>query len=297
MSISVIICTYNRSELLGKTLDSIALTKMADLNIEVVLIDNNSNDNTKDVADKFTIRHPEIKFKYVLEEKQGLSNARNRGIVESHNDILTFIDDDVILAHDFFTEIEKAFITLEDAAIIGGKVVLKYPLKKPLWLNENLEHYLSKLDYGNKIIIIDFQTNWLVGANISFRRNALKKFQFNPNLGRVGNNLISGEETELSSKILNSGGKAYYYPLINLQHIITKDRIEKDFFIRRFFSGGISTGIAAKLNKDTKFKTRVRLDIFKHLFLCAFSLIGAKRFHMYLLLIEDFGKIKGYRDK
>lgn len=295
MGISLIVCTYNRSELLVQTLNSILQTEMGNLTIEVVLIDNNSSDNTKAIADKFTYANPEINFKYILEQKQGLSNARNRGIVESRYDILTFIDDDVILAQDFFMEIERAFKIIEDALIIGGKVILKYPLKKPLWLNAELENYLSKLDYGNEIIPVDFKANWLVGANLSFRRKAFEKFEFNPSLGRFGNNLISGEEVEIGSKILDAGGKAYYYPLISLQHVISRDRIEKKFFKRRYYSGGISSGSLAKLNNEKTFKVRVKVDILKHLLLFTVSLSGVKRFHMRLLLIEDFAKLKGYR--
>jgi glycosyltransferase involved in cell wall biosynthesis len=249
------------------------------------------------VFNSFSSANPELILRYVLEERQGLSNARNRGIAVSKHEVITFIDDDVLLSQDFIIEIDKAFKSLPDADIIGGQVILKYPTKKPKWLNENLEQYLSKMDYGNEIKSIDFQENWLVGANISFRRKALIKNKFNPNLGRVGNNLISGEETELCCKILNEGGKAYYYPLISLQHIITPDRIEKQFFKRRFFSGGISTGIAAKINSNTEFRSKACLDILRHFVLMSVSLFGSKRFHIFLLLKEDFGKLKGYNNK
>ena len=96
MDISVVICTYNRSRHLKNILNSLAEQEVPDdLVWEIVVIDNNSKDDTKDVVDEFTLKTP-IPVKYFTEEKQGLSHARNRGIVESEGKYVAFTDDDAI---------------------------------------------------------------------------------------------------------------------------------------------------------------------------------------------------------
>src|SRR5271154_5729585 len=92
--ISVIICTYNRSHSLGKTIESVASESLTpSLGWEILVVDNNSKDKTRQVVEGFMFRYPE-QIRYIFEPKQGISYARNAGIKESRGEILAFIDDD-----------------------------------------------------------------------------------------------------------------------------------------------------------------------------------------------------------
>src|SRR5215472_6665284 len=98
MKISVILCTYNRSRLLQKALGGIAGQALPESDeCEILVVDNNSSDQTHDVVKEFCQRYPD-RFRYVFEAQQGLSHARNRGISESRGDALVFLDDDVTIA-------------------------------------------------------------------------------------------------------------------------------------------------------------------------------------------------------
>jgi glycosyltransferase involved in cell wall biosynthesis len=97
MNASVIICTYNRSGSLERTLASLARMELRDsADWELLVVDNNSKDDTRVVVDGFT-RASGVNCRYIFEKEQGLSHARNRGIREAKGEIIAFTDDDVLL--------------------------------------------------------------------------------------------------------------------------------------------------------------------------------------------------------
>ena len=94
MKLSVIICTYNRARYIYNVLESIAAGTFSANDYEIVVVDNNCTDNTASEIGRFRTAFPEVQLKVVKETAQGLSNARNRGIMESSGDILVYVDDD-----------------------------------------------------------------------------------------------------------------------------------------------------------------------------------------------------------
>ena len=90
--LSVIICTYNRVELLGKCVNSLMTQTARKENYEIIVIDNNSTDNTADLIRKIKIINSNLR--YVKEANQGLSYARNRGWKEAKGEYIAYIDDD-----------------------------------------------------------------------------------------------------------------------------------------------------------------------------------------------------------
>ena len=94
MKLSVIICTYNRERYIYNALKSIAEQDFPLSGYEIVLVNNNSTDNTENICKDFKRDYPQVDFRYFIETNQGLSYARNRGVKESSGDILIFVDDD-----------------------------------------------------------------------------------------------------------------------------------------------------------------------------------------------------------
>jgi glycosyltransferase involved in cell wall biosynthesis len=94
MNLTVILCTYNRRKGLIRTLRSLQ-NQYSENHIpwEVLVVDNNSTDNTFDSVREFA-KKSDIVIRYVREEKQGLSYARNRGIKEARGQYVHFIEDD-----------------------------------------------------------------------------------------------------------------------------------------------------------------------------------------------------------
>ena len=105
--ISVILCTYNRDKYIYNVLRSVAENDYPREQYEIVLVNNNSTDNTEAECRRFQADFPDIRFLYCVETNQGLSHARNRGIRESHGDLLAYVDDDATVNKEFTITFHK----------------------------------------------------------------------------------------------------------------------------------------------------------------------------------------------
>ena len=123
LKISLIICTYNRDRFIGDALESLSMQTLDPSNFEIIIVNNNSTDNTENISLAFIKDHAELDCKYVVETNQGLSFARNRGIQESKYKIITYIDDDAFAKPDFLEQIFTYFNENPNIAGIGGKVI------------------------------------------------------------------------------------------------------------------------------------------------------------------------------
>ena len=98
--ISAIICTYNREKYITECLEHLRIACQNKM-LEVLVVDNNSTDSSASLIKGYLDCHPDFPGRYILETKQGLSHARNRGIKEAKGDILVFLDDDSMVAPDY----------------------------------------------------------------------------------------------------------------------------------------------------------------------------------------------------
>jgi len=219
-----------------------------DSSCEVILVDNNSNDDTRFVFEEVE-KHYESKIRYVFEEKRGISHARNRGIKEARGEIIAFTDDDVIVDKNWIHNIEKAFKEHDEVACVGGKILPVWEISKPKWLKPNLYNYLGLSDCGNSVIYLDSARIW--GANFSVKSEIFKKYGlFDSNLGRIPRKLYSHEETEFFQRLQTAGEKILYYPSSIIYHCISADKLSKRYLRKWRFDDGELHGI---LMKDKKY--------------------------------------------
>ena len=249
MKISVLVCTYNRAERLRRMLKSLREAMVPDdSSWEVILVDNNSDDDTRFVFEEFQ-KHYESRIRYVFEEKRGISHARNRGIKEARGEIIAFTDDDVIVDKYWIQNIEKAFKENDNVACVGGKILPIWEVSQPKWLKPNLYNYLGLLDYGNSVTYLDSPNIW--GANFAVKSEMFKKYgRFDSNLGRIPRKLYSGEETEFLQRLQNAKEIILYHPLSIIYHCVSADKISKRYFRKWRFDEGELQGI---LMKDMKY--------------------------------------------
>jgi glycosyltransferase involved in cell wall biosynthesis len=117
LRISVVIPTRNRCHLLRELLE--ALTRQARLPDEVLVVDNDSQDQTPDVVRQFATQLP---ITYLHERERGAGAARNRGIREAAGDVLAFTDDDCIPDRQWLHFIELSFLRDPSIGMVAGKV-------------------------------------------------------------------------------------------------------------------------------------------------------------------------------
>jgi GT2 family glycosyltransferase len=206
---------------------------------EVIIVDNNSRDHTSEVIEEFKSASG-LEVVYIFEREQGLSYARNRGISEARGGIVTFIDDDVIVDGNWLVNVHKAFGTY-NPAVMGGKVLIKGEIPLPKWFSNVISDPLGGFDRGDNIIHADSQYSGLIGigANMSFKKEIFDTIGlFRTDLGRKGNKLGMGEETELYWRIRNHGGKCMYYPSATVYHCVDSRKLSKNYTRRWFYRIG-----------------------------------------------------------
>lgn len=230
---SIIICTYNRDKYLYGALQNVAENGFSDNSYEIILIDNNSTDNTATECQRFEKDYPNVDFHYYLEAKQGLSHARNRGIEESHYNFLVFLDDDSYIQENYLSNLKQQLEKHPDADAFGGKITPVFESGvTPNWLSKWTYSWVSAIDMGHKVCQFKGKT-FPIGANMGIRKAIIGKTGvFNTQLGRSKKNLMGGEEKDLFERIRQQGGKIYYFPNVVVHHVIPPTRTSKEYIMR-----------------------------------------------------------------
>ena len=234
--VSVVICTCNRSESLIRTLKSLrAMLVPDDLRWELLVIDNNSKDDTKQAVEDFA-KTSKLGIRYVFEEKQGLSRARNSGVREAKGEIIAFTDDDVIVDEYWLANMVRGFKE-HDVAAIGGRIFPVLERPKPKWVTQDLQGCWGILDYGERPFYLNSKNIW--GANLAIRADMFRKYGgFDTSLGRVPGKLYAGEETDFVRKLMDGGEKLLYWPTAVVHHFVPKHRSSKKYIRRWNFDQG-----------------------------------------------------------
>lgn len=262
--VSVIICTYNREKYLPLVFGSILQQTLSYTHFEIIIINNNSPGNTKELSDNFIKSNPNYKISYFEETNQGLSFARNRGIKESKCDLITFIDDDAVIANDYLEKLFFSFKNHPNCVAIGGKILLKYEGCIPKWENKYLNSLLGYFNPSNSSFYFK-NTNYPRGSNMTFKKKVFDQIGFfNTNLGRIGNQMIGGEEKELFERIYKYYKDSVLYdPSIIVYHFVPETRITKDFIIKQAFGTGRSELYRSKEKGKIVYYNRIAIELKK----------------------------------
>jgi glycosyltransferase involved in cell wall biosynthesis len=240
VSISICVCTYNRAHILCYCLESlINLTVPAGCKVEILIIDNNSADNTKHVVDFFSQRSP-IKILYLNESQQGLSAARNLAINQATGDYIGFLDDECVVRPNWL-EIVVADIHEFAPLIIGGPYIgVVLPGTAPKWF---------KAEYGNAYFLASrydrgYQKEFRApGGNMFLHRSVFEVCQFSNNFGMKGNEVKLGEEDLLQDRFLSerAGTMVFYEPGIEVVHYVLPHKMSLSYAARRAMETGAAT--------------------------------------------------------
>jgi GT2 family glycosyltransferase len=235
---SVIICTLNRSEELKRSLRALeAQTGVAPEQVEILVVDNGSTDATPTVVKEFR-RYSRYPLRWCVEERLGLSNARNRGVTEARHEVVVFLDDDALPEPGWLAAHLDA-LGQSGADCIGGRITLAWEAPRPTWLHPSLDPFLGLLDLGEERSSFVFPRNYPNGGNIAFRRAVFDKVGlFDPALGVRPGRAVGSEETDLCYRLEQAGGRLLYEPRAHVKHPVPASKLTKRWFRRRAYHAG-----------------------------------------------------------
>ncbi len=242
--LSVIVCTYNRERYIGQCLEHLIHQDVDKGSYEVIIVDNNSTDNTGTICEAVVAKQES--FKYYLETNQGHSFSRNRGIEESKGEIVAFLDDDAFVANDYVTNLISFFANHSEVQAIGGKINPRYEGATPKWMSKYLLPLVAAQDMGETPKAFTGR-KFPIGANMAFRRAVFEKYgNFNVNLGRKGTGLEGGDEKEVFLRLKADKIPIFYVPNIVVDHIIPEKRVTKEYI------KGLAVGVGTSERKRIK---------------------------------------------
>ena len=239
---SIVVCTHNRAALLTDCVDSLLTQTINKSRFEIIIVDNNSTDDTETIAAELAKNNNNIK--YFKESVVGYSAPRNCGWKNASGNIVAYIDDDEIAAPDWLESIEKAFQIEEKPNIVGGIYLIKYDVNPPDWFIESMGGTNKKRQKG----ILNYRKDcYLAGGNIAFKKEVLEKLNgFSNDFNMKNGFLMMGEDTDICQRAIKAEFKLYYDPDIKIYHRmnqnnydieIRKQKAEKTGMTARFIFG------------------------------------------------------------
>jgi GT2 family glycosyltransferase len=260
MRFSVVIATFNRAEDLRETLRSLAGLR-PEGGWEVIVVDNNSSDHTRQVVEAAAPRFP-APLRYLFEREQGRSPALNTGIRHAHGAIIVTTDDDVRVEADWLDCAARGLDRV-GCDYVGGRVLPIWGGPRPAWLpNRGGKHWavIALLDYGAEPI--EFGSRVPLGVNMAFRREAFERAGLlDPDTGRKAGTLLGQEVREWCIRARAAGVRGFYVPEMIVRHIIPASRLNKAYFRRWFYWRGISRArLYAKSGLDMEAPERTTID-------------------------------------
>ena len=239
IKISAIICTFKRPDYLRHALRSLCEQSLPREQYEIIVVDNAVEAETQQIVKDF--EDGRVNLRYVTESNVGLSRARNTGLKAAAGRYIAYMDDDARADTHWLEALVDTFEQVSPApAAVGGRVWLDWQGEKPSWVPEQHLSLYTYVDHGSDAHSLE-NGEYLVGANLAFEKDALCLIGgFDPNLGRQGAVLLSGEEAAVLAQLRQMSRGVYYDPAAVVWHSVDESRKRPSWLLRRLFWDGAS---------------------------------------------------------
>jgi glycosyltransferase involved in cell wall biosynthesis len=240
--ITVAICTWNRAALLDQTLAAMhGLRIPAGVTWELLVVNNKCTDDTDTVIARHSSALP---IRRLFEPERGHSMARNCAVAAATGELLAWTDDDVLVDPEWLVAYVRAAADWPRAAFFGGTIDPWFSVEPPTWVRD----HLAEFAFPFAIRQLGPETRPLgasespFGANMAFRTELLRRFPFNPRLGRRGSVMVSGDESSLFRQMRAAGHAGVWVGSARVRHFIPVERLSARF-LRRWYEGAGMTHV------------------------------------------------------
>lgn len=300
--ISLVICTYNNADSLAITLQQLlAQTTVAKDQVEIILVDNNSPDNTRQICQDF-IQQSSIAASYIFEARQGLSHARNTGVANARGEYILFTDDDADIPPEWLGTYLQ-YIARSHPDCLYSRINIIWDKDKPWWFLPEYTPCFVGVDYGNVPLTISDIHREFYGKNFCMKKALIVELGgFDPALGRNGSKLIAGEETLLYRRMIEQKKHLLYFPDAPVGHRLKAREYLPENIKKQFVDGAYSAHHIAKimarkkiLGRPARALTDSLIALLKSTALCVrYWILGARPeyFYYYLNILKNLTFIK-----
>lgn len=243
--LTVAIPTYNGEKRLPDVLEKLrSQTGTEAIAWEVLVVDNNSSDNTPAVVQQFQQNWPEkIPLRYVFEHKQGLSFARQKAVTEARGELVGFLDDDNFPTPNWVAAAYQFAQEHPQAGAYGGKIIGKFESDLPKNF-DRIACFLAIIEKGDQPLLYSIKQRMLPpGAGLIIRTSAwLENVPETLVLrGRTTKQMLASEDVEALRHIQKSGWEIWYNPAMIIYHCIPSHRTERPYLTKLCFGVGLSS--------------------------------------------------------
>ena len=240
--VDIAICTWNRDALLAQTLDSVLNLCVPDsVSLTVLIVDNNSVDDTPAVIESFSARiGAQTSVVALRESNQGHTFSRNTAIDAATGELLLWTDDDVIVSPNWVELYVAAAENDAETSFWGSVIEPIFPGGQPVWVEQNwdiLKGCFADRDLGDEPLAFN-PTRLPYGANFAIRTEIQKQFRFATELGRRGNVVLGEDEIDLFHRLLAQGHSGNWLPGVVVEHLIPPERARESFVYDYFVGQG-----------------------------------------------------------
>jgi glycosyltransferase involved in cell wall biosynthesis len=262
---TIFVATYNRAGDLREMLESVcAQDTGGGFTFEVVIVDNNSSDDTRAVVERMA-QTARIPVRYLFEARPGRGFALNRGLPEVRGRYYAIVDDDLILPPDYLRTVHSAARAHDHSvAFFGGRVLPLWRGDAPPWLDRKHWSAIAMADYGESELICDIDHPITLLAGIYRTEYVRAVGGYHDELGVTKDRIGGTEDADLQSRLRNAGWKGFYFPQLFLYHKVEPHRLTKKY--HRKWHTGHGANFAVMRQDEIESSSHRFLDIPGHVF-------------------------------
>ena len=302
MTLTVLICTHNRVELLANVLASLNAAARPTIPLDILVVANNCRDGTHQLlADYQRAGGDRLPLQWLAEPTPGKSHALNRAIPQLKSDLVAFVDDDHRIDHDYFRQIETAATSYPNAGIFCGRILPDWTGAEPAWVHDEGPYRIYPLpvpryDQGLESREITAEEGPVPGGgNLVVRLPVLALAgRFSTELGPHGHDLGGGEDSEYVLRALRRGAKLQYCPGVVQYHYVDLERLTLPYILRKGFQRTRSSARIGHAGHEVPLYMWRKLLTYLWSGLCTLS--WAKRRFYLVRGAAALGELQGMRD-